>query len=123
MSAIFALTGCAGMNSQFNCNKVGGKGVGCASLDQVNSMVNQGAFNNTSTSSNQNIKPSYTSGFSVAAPTAGTPVRYSETIQQVWIAPYEDTSGNYHEPSMVYAVIQPSHWIGLPVEAIQNSNS
>lgn len=124
----FALTGCAGMNGQFDCNKVGGMGVGCTSLDQVNKMANQGQFNRSSSNS---VRPTYASnnvpnlqrGYSVSAPTAGAPIRYSESIQQVWIAPYEDLSGNYHEPSLVYGVIKPSHWIGLPEQAIQNSDS
>jgi conjugal transfer pilus assembly protein TraV len=52
------------------------------------------------------------------APMVGEPIRYGETVQQIWLAPFEDTAGNYHEPSIVYIILQPPHWIGVPTKAI-----
>ena len=49
---------------------------------------------------------------------AGKPLRRGESIQQIWIGPYEDTDSNYHEPSYVYAVTKPGSWIGDPVKDI-----
>jgi len=56
-------------------------GIRCESLDQVNDRVNRGEIG-----------------------------RYAETVQHVWIAPFEDTSGNYHEESNVYSVVEPGYW-------------
>ena len=45
------------------------------------------------------------------------PLRYGETVQRIWIAPFEDTSGNYHQESYVYTIVKPGHWLGYPVKA------
>jgi conjugal transfer pilus assembly protein TraV len=50
----------------------------------------------------------------------GTPIRSNESVQQIWIGPYEDTSGTYHEPSYIYTVVKKGQWIGKPVKAIQD---
>jgi len=47
-----------------------------------------------------------------------TPIRSNEKIQQIWIGPYEDTNGNYHEAAYVYAVVKKGRWIGNPISAI-----
>ena len=59
-----------------------------------------------------------TRGYEVSTPTPGKPIRYGEGVQRIWIAPYEDVDGNYHEPSFVYTVVRTSHWIGIPQKAI-----
>lgn len=65
----------------------------------------------------------------IAAPTAygyplndfaGNPIRKSENVQQIWIGPYEDQDGNFHEPSYVYAVVKSGSWIGDPEKAIRD---
>lgn len=48
------------------------------------------------------------------------PLRYGESVMRVWIAPFEDTVGNYHQESEVYSVIKPGHWIGNPVKVIES---
>ena len=48
----------------------------------------------------------------------GQPVRYGETVQRIWIAPYEDTEGNYHQDSFMYSVMKGGHWKGNPVKNI-----
>jgi len=50
----------------------------------------------------------------------GKPIRKGENVQQIWIGPYEDSDGNYHEPSYVYSVIKKGIWIGEPVKEIQD---
>ena len=40
--------------------------------------------------------------------------------KQIWIGPYEDVNGNYHEPSYVYVVVKNGSWIGEPVSTIQD---
>ena len=62
-------------------------------------------------------------GYNVATPIPGEPVRFGETVQRVWIAPYEDASKNYHEPSYIYAVLDKSHWVGLPVKSVTSDST
>lgn len=122
----FLLASCAGVNSQFGCNKVGGKGVGCASLDTVNQMADAGAFNGSdplpSTVRDNTPAPDpMMTGYQGVTPSAGEPLRYGESVQNIWIAPFVDTTGNYHWPQMVSVVVQKGHWVGEPVAAIQAS--
>lgn len=116
------LSGCVAMNNDFDCNKIGGIR-GCVSLDEVNSMTDQGTLGQkqssktTNTTTNRNI-----SGYLNGIPNIGEPVRFGDTIQQVTIFPYEDTDGNYHEASVIYSVLKQSHWIAHPPKAIQTSD-
>ena len=102
------LSGCMGMGSKFDCNvDSGGR---CIPMHHVNQMANYGAFTEkpykadklilTEKKENKNIQNTY-----------GTvPIRSSEKIQQIWIGPYEDANGNYHEGSYVYAVVKKGSW-------------
>ena len=44
----------------------------------------------------------------------GHPVRYGEGVMRLWIAPYEDTDGNYHQANRVYSVVQEGQWMHNP---------
>lgn len=110
------------MNSSFDCpNRAG---VMCKSVDQINGMVDSGQISgrmqssaDSSSSSNSEFQPySVTSGFY-----PGAPLRYGETVQRIWIAPFEDTDKNYHQDSYMYAIIKDGHWIGAPVRAPSES--
>jgi len=46
-------------------------------------------------------------------PTAGVPAagaRTAEAIGRIWIAPYVDEGGVYHEARWVRAVLEPARW-------------
>jgi conjugal transfer pilus assembly protein TraV len=111
------LSGCAGMGSKFDCNvSSGGK---CASMNHINKMVDQGAFNDSQTDKNKLIQTKYKQRY-LSNSFEGAPIRSNESIQQIWIAPYEDANGNYHEPSYVYSVVKNGSWIGEPAGVIQD---
>ena len=131
------LSGCAVMGNDFDCQKVGGL-QGCVSLDQVYQMSNQGKLPDQDNSANLNAQntanqtihqqvsaPSKQalSGYSNAIPNVGQPVRFGDKIQQVTLFPYQDSAGNYHEASIVYAVLKKSHWINYPVSQVQTDDS
>ncbi len=103
------LSGCIGMGSKFDCNvDSGGR---CAPMHNINQMANYGAFTKkpykadklifTEKKENKNTQNIY----------GATPIRSNEKIQQIWIGPYEDTNGNYHEGAYVYAVVKKSKWM------------
>lgn len=131
------LSGCAPMNSDFDCAMQ--PGVMCKSLDQVNAMVNRGELGRSGTTiagschtcgykeATKCVKKFYKSTcytnkiatpYPIAEINPGDPLRYGETVMRVWMAPYEDTTGNYYQPSVFYTVIKPGHWIGNPVKSI-----
>lgn len=144
------LSGCAGMNSDLGCNQVQGMS-SCTSMWSVNNMANKGTFNNTSrvltdpngqlvttstqTPANLNSASSSsipqnsssnsnggTLGYMAPTPLTGQPIRASESSQQIWLAPWVDASGNFHDSAYIYHVTTPGHWIGAPVQAVQSSN-
>jgi conjugal transfer pilus assembly protein TraV len=110
---IIFLTGCAGMNSKFDCNI--GPGGTCRSMDQVNKEASSGVFNTNSIPVSAARQNSTNLGYPLLA-YKGQPIRTGETIQRIWIAPFEDQDDNYHEPSYVYTVVKKSEWIGNPVK-------
>ena len=132
MCAILAsLTGCAGMNSKFGCNAVAGDS--CTPVSIVNQKANAGDYDNVQSggsintsdeSSTQTYSYAGTNvGYNVATPMPGEPVRFGETVQRIWLAPYQDNAGNYHEPSYVYTVLQKPHWIGLPAKEVNTDSN
>ncbi|CAL7962414.1 conjugal transfer pilus assembly protein TraV [Gammaproteobacteria bacterium] len=117
---VLFLSGCVGMNSKFDCNV--GSGGKCAPMNNINKMANLGEFNegflkygtdkeNAIAKAENKIRKenSYLSDSSRAN---GTPIRTNEAIQQIWIGPYEDSMGIYHEPTTVYAVVKKGRWVG-----------
>lgn len=132
------LGGCAVFDNDFSCKKIGGIS-GCVSMDQVykdtqtgkisanrapyslNGRQYNGADGDNQTSGGVAPKAIGTgSGYTAFIPNAGQPVRYGDAIQKIWVFPYEDSDGNYHETSIVYTVLNQSHWIDQPVKAIQD---
>lgn len=111
----FILSGCAGLNSNFSCSKK--PGVMCSSLDQVNTMVDQGKIgapsNDNMTSSKTSLKnlPTDFTSYSLNTTQPDNPLRYPETLMRIWVAPYEDDSGNYHGSSTLYTVAKKGQWI------------
>lgn len=123
LAPLTSLSGCAEMNSTFDCPMK--PGVSCASLDEVNAKVDRGEIGSSSTElphpSTKNIslnqtQPTEPPSFSEAR--WKKPLRYGESVQHIWVAPYEDTAGNYHQESDIYTIVKPGHWIGYPVKAI-----
>jgi len=109
-------TGCTTMNSSFDCpNKAG---VQCKSLDQINNMVDNGQIQGRTQSDSHANSMSETEFQPYPMKTSyypGEPLRYGETVQRVWVAPFEDTEGNYHQDNFIYTVSKGGHWIGSPV--------
>ena len=117
------LSGCMGMNSKFDCN-VSSDGR-CMPMGSIHKMADRGEFNegfNRRGIENNNTAKAKNNGTLHGYPLdtfAEKPIRSAETIQQIWIGPYEDENSNYHEPSYVYAVVNKGKWIGEPEQMIQ----
>jgi len=119
ITMVFALSACGTMNSSFDCpNKVG---VSCKSLSEVNRMVDSGQIRTQSAEVASYKQDGLVASQTSADMTAyyGAPLRYGETVQRIWIAPYEDKDNNYHQDSVMYSIIKDGHWIGSPPKAIK----
>ena len=114
------LSGCSSLNSNFECSMK--PGIRCESLDQVNSRVDSGEigqpnFNMSCVGGSNNCSNLISSNSFYKDGSCSSqrePLRYGETVMRVWMAPYEDSVGNYHQESDVYSVVKPGHWIGNP---------
>lgn len=107
------------MNSSFDCPNTAG--INCKSLGEIDRLVDSGQL--------QGRIPIEKTKTTVLADKAefesfppsstfipGQPIRYGETVQRIWIAPYEDSEGNYHQDSLMYSIVKGGHWIGKPVK-------
>lgn len=98
------LGACATYNTEFECRV--GQGVACQSVSQINEIQEKGYFDPKISGSKTFVgrcTPTYYSGL----------VKKSkEKVQRLWVAGFEDEQGFYHGPKFVYAVMEPSQWIG-----------
>lgn len=100
----FVLTGCSTLNEEFDCPAP--KGGSCKRMDQVYDIVNgEGGIGHQSLAVAPNSNPLVVKG------RPGEPLRYEEGVMRLWIAPYEDTDGNYHQANQVYSVVKEGQWI------------
>lgn len=88
------------------------KGVGCKSISEVNQMVDDGSLkgseeklyvSSTDSKSERISKP-------VILSDQGMLQRVEEEHLRVWVAPFQDEQGNFHEASVVHTVIKPGFW-------------
>jgi hypothetical protein len=115
LGSMVGLTGCAGMNGRFGCDSTAGRS--CLPVSQVNARASAGYFNYEESSGHKRSWATSNSiGGAVDTPSLyiSRPIRTSEHIQRIWIAPYQDLSNNYHGPSTIYAVFEKPHWVGQP---------
>lgn len=117
----FLLSACT-MNSHFDCpNKAG---VNCHSLDEINRMVDQGTVlesraQSTLAPTNVTIDHTFESYTPMTPESMATPIRYAETVERIWIAPFTDTDGNYHDASLIYTIVKGGSWINDPVHEME----
>ena len=118
-----SLTGCASTtDSSFSCPSPS-SGM-CSSVTTVDKMVTSGQINTNQSqnlSSNGGSDNNPWANFSTPYPVTvqdNSALRTQDKVMAVWIAPYEDETGNYHDGSNVFAVIEQGHWKTKPVKAI-----
>jgi conjugal transfer pilus assembly protein TraV len=98
------LSGCANLNEDFDCPAP--KGGSCKRMDQIYAEVNG---NNLKSNKPLAVAPIHNP--LVLDAKAQDPIRYKEGVVRIWIAPYEDTDGNYHQANQIYSVVKEGHWI------------
>jgi conjugal transfer pilus assembly protein TraV len=121
--ALLFLSGCASLNSNFDCAaKPGGV---CASLSQVNNMVDTGQLGR---GKSKKVKPDE----EIPTPVIGLtpypandsktyqkPLRAGELVMRVWLAPFEDSQGYYHQASELFVVTKPGRWLGASAHSLK----
>ena len=106
-----SLSGCSITKETFDCSY--GKGVGCRSITEVNTMVNNGNLvgaNSTKTSKFA-VKPAATSVKPEVISSDNMIVkRVTEEHLRIWIAPHQDEHGHFHEGSVVHTILRSGFW-------------
>jgi conjugal transfer pilus assembly protein TraV len=94
-------TACTTAKSTFDCPY--GKGIGCHSITEVNQKINSGhLFNNKTNTAPVLLEQLPNQQLQVQ--------RITEAHLRVWIAPFQDEGGNFHEDAIIHAVLRPGFW-------------
>lgn len=135
---VLLLTGCAsGMDDEFSCTTIDGI-KGCATMNDINTFIDDGQYATDSqgnvvgrkvtrhSSSEENADGKFnlvtTLEQHVNPPLhSGVPSRYREEVKEIVIYPYQDAKGNYHDTSVIYTILTPSHWLKKPPTDIIHS--
>ncbi len=113
ISGLMALSACSIPKESFDCPA--GKGVGCHSISEVNEMVNRGTLNPTKKDKPKPAKdPKDMSSAFLSADDFSTEGMIIERVKEahlrVWVAPFQDEQGQFHEASVIHTVLKPGFW-------------
>ncbi len=110
-SLLLFLSACTSNNELFDCQA--GKGMGCKSISEVNRMVDQGQFGGSSDEETGFIKtlaPIAMTSEDIPQTSTGGIERIPEQNLRLWIAPFQDEAGNFHEESAIHTVVRQGRW-------------
>ncbi len=104
---ILLLSACATLNEDFDCPAP--KGGSCKRMDEIYDMVNgESGVGQKRLAIAADRNPYAMEGH------PGAPLRYGEGVMRLWIAPFEDKDGNFHQANQIYSVVREGHWILNP---------
>lgn len=105
------LEGCAHTSENFDCKY--NQGVGCKSISKVNRMVKNGEL---IIAEDEKLNPSNHKKSAVAIREdviTADDLRVERVTEQhlrVWLAPFQDEHGHFHEASIIHTVLKPGYW-------------
>lgn len=110
------LSGCSGSSESFDTEP--GKGVGFRSISEVNKMVDRGQIDGIKKQEDGVISPIVTvekpSMFDFIPGGDSKVMRRPEEHIRVWVAPFQDAVGNFHEGSVVHTLLNHGTWHMFP---------
>lgn len=101
--AISFITGCATSNEQFDCAYQ--PGIGCKSITAVNKLLD--------TANSKELKPPVIIKPTTSAKLINTKPQVQRITEQrlaIWVAPYQDAAGHFHEGARIHTVLVPGGW-------------
>ena len=110
LSVVALLSACSITKETFDCSY--GKGVGCRSITEVNTMVNNGNLvgANSTKTSKLAVTPSASIKSEVISSDKMVVNRVTEQHLRIWIAPHQDEHGHFHEGAVVHTVLRSGFW-------------
>lgn len=89
------------------------KGIACKTLPEIHEIVNEQAAFTHNTSMSPIVSaadPKQINHEEVVLADKSIIQRAKEEYLRVWIAPFQDDQGNFHEASVVHSIIRPAFW-------------
>jgi hypothetical protein len=123
LSLTFLLSACSTTSESFDSESV--PGVGAKSISKVNTMIDKGQLKGEDSNSNLpviapvvgNLKGDIPGGVipkqhlqKIVLSDDSVVYRQNEEVARIWIAPFQDKSGNFYEGMVVHTLLQNSHW-------------
>ena len=110
LAVIALLSACSITKETFDCSY--GKGVGCRSITEVNTMVNNGNLVGTNSAKNSKYTKLAATSIKTEVISSDKMVvnRVTEQHLRIWIAPHQDEHGHFHEGSVVHTVLRSGFW-------------
>lgn len=119
---VLLLVGCSTPSETFDSEAI--QGVGAKSITQVNRMVDRNEIKGLDDDNAQNVSAAHSPVFQLLHSSGGEDdaekaislsdykmlKRHPEKHIRVWIAPFQDQKGHFHESSVVHTVIQRGYW-------------
>ncbi len=115
--AILTLAGCSTASESFDSEAT--KGVGSKSISQVNAMIDQGKIEGIAGDNQahqviapvmvQNPQPNLNPE-TIVLSDHSVIHRQPEQHMRIWLAPFQDANGNFHEAAVVHTLQRPSFW-------------
>lgn len=111
---LFLLAACSSASEHFDSEAT--QGVGVKSLSEVNAMIDQGKLAGipvegaTAVAPQVVAKPSSSALATILLSDQSLAQRQPEQHLRIWIAPFQDNQGNFHEGSIVHTLQRPSFW-------------
>lgn len=108
------LVGCSSSSETFDCPA--GKGLGCKSITEVNAIVSQEEETSKKDALEKSApavaqKPGKEVSYSAKdSSVPGSVRRAQDEHRRVWMAPFEDEEGNFHEASVIHTLVKPGAW-------------
>lgn len=96
------LIGCQVSKENFDCQYA--KGVGCRSITEVNSMINDGKLAVKGTKMTVVPKSEVLNLDNIKVQ------RITEEHLRVWLAPHQDNQGHFHEATVIHSVLKSGFW-------------
>lgn len=114
--AVF-LSGCSSTSETFDTKP--GKGVGFHSISDVSKMVDFGKIEGVKTENHDGVMPPIVT---IDKPSSVDFIPYGdakvmrrpEEHIRVWVAPFQDVTGNFHEGSVVHTLLHHGTWHMFP---------
>lgn len=73
-------------------------------------MVNEGKLGSNEKTDKFQVKSVASIASDLSTGSTISPKRTQEKTLSIWIAPYEDKSGNFHEAAVIHTVVQTGSW-------------